>query len=1524
MSTEKILRFFRDQEPAFLDEPDDKLINFIGSTEKEFLQDEEFKRDFQNVLRGKMQRLQTPEGRQQVAIEAGIEDLTTTEKAISSFQAGAKMLASNLALAGSRAAERAKQSSFGGFLARTPGIGDLLDVVTIEAPEAVAETMAGQAEQIRETRDVLPPTTLQFVIDTVAEAAPSIGPALVAGPVGGLPATVGAAAITSYGAVLSDAEQELRDRGYSESDVRRFANAEAVVAGLATGLVTGGFNKFAPGVEKLAVNAFRNPATVVTQSGQTAGQFTKFVVDTLKGFGSEASEESLDETAQSLLEMYVRNPEMSALEVAKRAGVAGLGGGFLGAGSAMVTSLTTPTTTPQTDAAVQEAGPIPVAREEADVIKGARTEEEILATAPELPAVEQQQLGLEPTPVATEAAEVIEGDRPLEEVLATAPELPTAPAIEEQAPQQFKLFPEMDEAQRSVSEKANTTIQEAQQLTLELEGLTNEVNELQTQAEAEPTAEATAALESKQQELETKRQQVETKRQEATEAALEASEQEVVSNIEAEQQSPFEVDPETDPVAERAGFATSGIVDPSLRPFLNYKDGKIGWTVEGLFNLGEKVRQKLFGGKPSSEASRVANLINTQSSGLKNSVSTLIKAFESNLSSVFKDSNGRIIPSEQRDIAPIDALLRDRNAIKNVDFNSFAKRLFAHRGATYELTESDKQLARQTLEYTDQARKMIDFLSQKMIDSGLVAEENLPTFEQGVGEYLTRSYKVFNKAYDWNWDTIPRPIREAAVKDIMSSVNSKRSDNPITEQEATDIARELTTDRDKAFEWSMGLTAVGGVPVRLLYKRKQLSKPMRELLGEIKDPVANTLLTLDKQINLLMGFQMQNQLAEVLVESGLASHERDVSKGFTEQIFQNNFALNIQSKRKYPSLRPLYTTKANAEELNSFFQRNNTRKELDFIKRSLKKLAGIVKYNLVILNPHAYSTQYINAVWNEVTQGRLLWPNYAAGLGLMDANKVNFKALSLLVRNRKLRKIGKNLPTLEDQDRVLGLKGSDLLKDPAKFIQDNSILLEDLAYRYGALNDQVDLRYINDLMMNQREIDLLKDLTAQRMWQEMGRRLDKNTIKQLSPLKGAKALNRGAVKIYGGGDAAGKMNAFLVEAIGEASQNPESSLADIMVMAAKKAAATTPSPATISPAIKEASNLSLLNAFISWQIELLRNRYNQAAIAAKELTSENSIEKSRGTRRAVSGAIGIASAVAAGRQILEALMGWIGSNDEEYTPEAGDWVIKNLLPPWDTDQSVAIVKFDSNGFAYTPLSYVMPDSVYAAPFKAGMRGESFWDSIENITSSIQQTIGGLHPMAQALSILLFNYDPSRSRNVANTELPTSEQLAKRVAESYWTVAPRIDKLLRKKLPTILSDEKKSFGREYSVDEELLSFIGVRTTGYEWEGALRGQMQNFERRLREAKRIVPKRDIDELIAADKPEEAKALQDKEDARVQAIAKEYSDLYVGALKHVPGLTRKQLDKWQKNITDTVGGARLSSDLTTPAAQAAKAAGY
>ena len=137
MATQEILQYFRSKEPRFADVPDDQLIYFVGSKKKAFLQDEEFKKSYQDVLRGQMEATQTPEGRRQIATEAGVEDLTTTEKAISSFQAGAKMLASNLALTGARVSDRVRSSSFGGFLARTPGIGDFINVFTIDAPELV-------------------------------------------------------------------------------------------------------------------------------------------------------------------------------------------------------------------------------------------------------------------------------------------------------------------------------------------------------------------------------------------------------------------------------------------------------------------------------------------------------------------------------------------------------------------------------------------------------------------------------------------------------------------------------------------------------------------------------------------------------------------------------------------------------------------------------------------------------------------------------------------------------------------------------------------------------------------------------------------------------------------------------------------------------------------------------------------------------------------------------------------------------------------------------------------------------------------------------------------------------------------------------------------------------------------------------------------------------------------------------------------------------------------------------------------
>ncbi len=284
MATQQILEFFRSKEPRFNDVSDDQLINYIGSQKKDFLQDAEFKQDYQKVLRGQLERVQTPEGRQQVAAQAGAEDLSILDKATASFQSGSKMLASNLALAGSRTVDRARRSAFGGFLARTPGVGDLITLSVEEPVEAVAKPLEESAQQIREIRDILPATKLQSVVNIVAEAAPSIGPALVVGPIGGLPATVGAAAITSYGSVLADAEQELRDRGYSESEVRQNAHAEATVAGLATGLITGGFNKFAPGLEKAVAGAFRKPAQVITKDGKTVGQFKEFVVDTLKGF----------------------------------------------------------------------------------------------------------------------------------------------------------------------------------------------------------------------------------------------------------------------------------------------------------------------------------------------------------------------------------------------------------------------------------------------------------------------------------------------------------------------------------------------------------------------------------------------------------------------------------------------------------------------------------------------------------------------------------------------------------------------------------------------------------------------------------------------------------------------------------------------------------------------------------------------------------------------------------------------------------------------------------------------------------------------------------------------------------------------------------------------------------------------------------------------------------------------------------------------------------------------------------------
>jgi hypothetical protein len=1169
------------------------------------------------------------------------------------------------------------------------------------------------------------------------------------------------------------------------------------------------------------------------------------------------------------------------------------------------------TTTPQTDAAVQEAEPIPVAREEADVIKGARTEEEILATAPELPSVEQQQLGLEPTPVATEAAEVIEGDRPLEEVLATAPELPTAPAVEEQAPQQFELFPEMDEAQRSASEKANTTIQEAQQLNLELEGLTNEINELQTQAEAEPTAEATVALESKQQELETKLQELKSKKQESIDASLDARE------IQAEQDESVplvdgNLDVETDIAPEGRSLVTLAAIDPLFQAEFELNDqGKVEFTGTRMARLGRRVRTFLRGGPGVDIATESEIKARSALQTLNSQASRLANSLESRLSEVYKG-----IAPDKRNLAPINRILKNASLLGTTRPETLAQELFAYKGKDYKVTEQDVAQAAGILEIIQQSRRLVDYLARKQVDLGMVDGSVADVFSQNLGFYLTRSYKVFSKAYGWNWNTVPSDIKNAAVRYI-------KSNQKVSEEEAVEAAQTIVENAEQTFDWMMGTSPAKGVPARLLRGRQDIPKPIRDLLGEIKDPVASIYTTIAKQADLVIGFQLQNRVAESLVQMGLASDGKDRSKGFTQRLFENDPITKLGSAKKYPSLRPLYTTPEIARQLNEYYRVAKLPRLLQKLAKSVRVLTGVGKYSQVILSPKAYSTQFIAAIVNEMANGRVGFSMGLFGKGITEKaadiplHKLNAKAVSILRSNKKKRESGQELTSLEERDSFLSMKGSDFLKNFKSILSERPVLLEDLAIEFGALGDQIDLRLLEDTLLSQREVQYLSGLDAKRALEELKLRVSPEQLRRFSKAlvkKGFKALPT----FYGGFDQAGKFNSFLVEAVNEAWANPDSRLEDILKQAGRVTESTTPNPARIPNRLREASNFGLLNTYVSWFLELIRNRYNQADIATTYLKSDNPRVRKLGARK-LSALLITSAAIAGGaKELVEQAFQFTGDNDDEFDSEKSRIIRRWLLPPWDQDQATAIVRFDDKGFAYNNTSYVLQDTALITPLIALTKGKPWNEALEDSAKSAVSQFAGNAPFAQSVAEAVLNYDADAGRKIVGEYKPLSTRVYDKLTHVYKNAFQSgIDRLIREKAPKILDGSEGGHGRQYSVEEEIWSMVGVRNYGYNWEGAIRGKMQDYNFKYQEVKRAVSDRAIQALKTkgdAASLEEARRLEAEEKQFLKKIEDEYALFFSDMLK-LGKVTEKQLDSYQRDLfptqTKKKGGTRMPEPL-------------
>jgi DNA-directed RNA polymerase specialized sigma24 family protein len=192
------------------------------------------------------------------------------------------------------------------------------------------------------------------------------------------------------------------------------------------------------------------------------------------------------------------------------------------------------------------------------------------------------------------------------------------------------------------------------------------------------------------------------------------------------------------------------------------------------------------------------------------------------------------------------------------------------------------------------ARAQIDHLSGELINSGIVHGNLVNEFLRQMGQYLSRSYQIHTAS---NWaKKVPLARRLAAEAHVRAQLQAAGR-NP-TDAEVTGVINELLNNQDSGNLFRASGAVEGSKDLGILKKRKALPQVIRELYGEVTDPIANFAITAGKQARLLE----HHRFLEAVKSEGLGKFLFDEPVG--------DYAKRISAEGN-PSLAPLdglYTT----------------------------------------------------------------------------------------------------------------------------------------------------------------------------------------------------------------------------------------------------------------------------------------------------------------------------------------------------------------------------------------------------------------------------------------------------------------------------------------------------------------------------------------------------------------------------------------------------------------------------------------
>jgi hypothetical protein len=729
--------------------------------------------------------------------------------------------------------------------------------------------------------------------------------------------------------------------------------------------------------------------------------------------------------------------------------------------------------------------------------------------------------------------------------------------------------------------------------------------------------------------------------------------------------------------------------------------------------------------------------------------------------------------------------------------------------------DKDVKLPEDFMAVANSMRNQIDGLSMQLISSGLVDAEMAQTIKDNLGQYLTRSYKIYDRA---NWKKeVENEVKQKAInllksqyREMAQEISNKEGiplDEVLNNLVNNRLDEMLTTEGANNFITGSKL---GSKDLSVLKERQDIPIEIRMLLGEYSDPALNYAKT-------------------VLKLSSLAANHK-----FLTEIKKTGMGVY-------------------------FFEKNDPRRPADF--------------NTMIAAEGSESMNPLNGLYTtkEIADAFMAQPS--------ELGKVWKTFMKFQSSVRWLKTIGSVATHIKNVFGNLGFIWINAHVDPKEVGKAFMTVKNDFSkgtnqQRRDKMNNYISLGIVKQSAGLGEIMDMFKDAD----WDTaMASRLSNQKLGLIGKAKRIFMQKKKWLEdIYQAEDDFFKIVAYEHELSRYSkamfdknkSELTEEELTEVNKVVTEIVKNTYPTYDRIPEAVKMVRRAPFIGNFVSFQAESYRTAFNTIALAKDELASDNNKIKTIGALR-IAGATTYLSAksawlasfsMAAGTG-LTGLVGYLFDDEDE---EQKDKDIRKFVAPWSKKSDLLIRSAGNGKIKYIDFSSSDPHGGMKKVMNAFFLGETTIDGFsEGIAETFAPFIG--EDMTVEALLALKNNKDKYGNPIYNTEESLYDQSEKVLSYMYKLVEPGT-----------FSSIRRGWEAEDKTNELVANITGFRTYDVDINKQFGYAMKDYSARIKNAKNIYNSAYYNEKTT---PSEKEKAYKKAQESLNVIYSEITDLYNSA---------------------------------------------